>query len=399
NLASRFTPGTLISSYEIYEAVHQGIAVPFRKSEPEQIRKVSALQAADRGGMMFQPEPGTFENVEEIDFTSMYPSIIVKANLSPETVGHPDLRGFLPAVLEPLIKFRIEAKKRRKTDPQIAGIDSVLKWLLVTCFGYTGYKNAKFGRIEVHESITGRSREILLQTKDIAEEMDFRVLHGIVDCLWLQGSPVDALKERVETETGLPLEAEHFDWIVFLPLADGFGAYNRYYGRLPDGSMKVRGIAARRHDTPEYVREMQRRMFDVMARAGTIAELETVREEVAEIFRETIRNLPAADPQKMAINRRISRLTYSHRCIEGAAVQAYQDHGIGIAPGMKILYVVTDARRYCVEPAGCAKSFDVSFYRGLIDKAYAEVSFAFSSNIQKKMSGDIILSDSCARGG
>ena len=87
NLASRFTPGTLISSYETYEAVKQGIAVPFRKSDPEQIRKLSALQAADRGGMMFQPEPGTFENVEEIDFTSMYPSIIVRQTSPPKRSG------------------------------------------------------------------------------------------------------------------------------------------------------------------------------------------------------------------------------------------------------------------------------------------------------------------------
>ena len=36
NLASRFTPGTLISSYETCEAVKRGIAVPFRKSDPEQ---------------------------------------------------------------------------------------------------------------------------------------------------------------------------------------------------------------------------------------------------------------------------------------------------------------------------------------------------------------------------
>jgi DNA polymerase, archaea type len=33
NLAARFTPGTLISSYEVYEALGQGIAVPFRKGE------------------------------------------------------------------------------------------------------------------------------------------------------------------------------------------------------------------------------------------------------------------------------------------------------------------------------------------------------------------------------
>ena len=378
NLASRFTPGTLISSYETCEAVKQGIAVPFRKSDPEQVRKLSALQGADRGGMMFQPNPGTFENVEEIDFTSMYPSIIVKANLSPETVGHTERVGFLPTVLKPLLELRIKTKKLKKTDPRIAGTDAILKWMLVTCFGYTGYKNAKFGRIEVHEGITGRSREILIQTKDIADEMNFHVLHGIVDCLWLQGSPVDALKERIERETGLFLEVEHFDWIVFLPLADGFGAYNRYYGRQPDGSIKVRGIAARRHDTPEYVREMQRRMLEVMARAKTIAELEATREEVAGIFRETVNNLPVADSRQMVINRRISRLKYSHRCIEGAAVQAYRDHGIGIAPGMKIQYVVADARQYRVEPAWCAKSIDLLFYRELIDKAYTEIRFAYS---------------------
>jgi len=52
--------------------------------------------------------------------------------------------------------------------------------MLVTCFGYTGYRNAKFGQIQVHESITQISRELLMQVKDLAEGMDFQVLHGIV---------------------------------------------------------------------------------------------------------------------------------------------------------------------------------------------------------------------------
>jgi DNA polymerase I len=388
NLASRFTPGTLISSYEVYEAVKLGIAVPFRKSDPEQIRKISALQAADRGGMMFQPTPGIYENVDEIDFTSMYPSIIVQSNLSPETIGHQERAGFLPTALKPLLELRIQTKRLKKTDPRFAGIDSILKWMLVTCFGYTGYKNAKFGRIEVHEGITGRSREILLQTKDITEDMNFRILHGIVDCLWVQGSPVDALKERVERETGLLLEIEHFDWIVFEPMKDGFGAYNRYFGRLADGSVKVRGIAARRHDTPEYIRSMQGEMLKVMANAKTIAELQRNEDAIKRIYTTAVERLSGADPKEMVINRRISRLTYAHRCIEGAAIKAYQHHGTGIAPGMKIQYVVTDARRYMVEPTWCAKSFDYGYYRELIDKAWAEISFAFS-----RKEGDIQMSD------
>ncbi len=393
NLSSRFTPGTLISSYEVYEALKRGIAVPFRKSDPELIRRVTSLQAADRGGMMFQPSPGIYEDVEELDFISLYPSIIVQSNLSPETIEHPDRPGFLPAALAPLLDLRVTTKRLKKTDPGFDGIDSILKWMLVTCFGYTGYKNAKFGRIEVHEGITCRSRDILLKTKDIAEAMNFRVLHGIVDCLWVQGSAVDALKERVEQETGLIAEVEHFDWIVFEPMNDGTGAYNRYFGRLSDGSIKVRGIAARKHDTPAYIREMQGRMLRVMAGATGIAGLDEKREEVRSIFRESVSSLPAADPKSMAIHRRISRLIYAHRCLEGAAVQVYRQQGIEVAPGMKISYVVTDSLRYKVMPEWVADSFDLPFYRGLMEKAWAEISFAFSPADTQPKEIDLFFQD------
>ncbi|NMB77730.1 MAG: type B DNA-directed DNA polymerase, partial [Methanomicrobiales archaeon] len=378
NMASRFTPGTLISSYEVYEAVKRGIAVPFRKTDAEALRKFEDLRSADRGGMMFQPAPGIYESVDELDFTSMYPSIIVLFNLSPETLDHPEREGFLASVLEPVVTLRKETKRRKSTGPQYAGIDSMLKWMLVTCFGYTGYKNAKFGRIEVHEAITARSRDILLQSKDIAESMGFTVLHGIVDCLWVQGSPVDLLKKRIAAATGLSLEVEHFDWIVFLPLNDGAGAYNRYYGRLADGSIKVRGIAARRHDTPEYIRSLQQAMLEVMRTQDSAAGLQDIRDEVSRIYRTAITDLPQADPKTLAITRRISRTSYAHRCLEGAAVQAYRSAGIEIAPGMQIRYVVRNARRYEVDPEWAAASYDIPFYLALMEKAWKEIAYAFT---------------------
>jgi DNA polymerase, archaea type len=377
NLASRFTPGTLISSYETYEAVRRGIVVPFRKADAETARKFESLCEADRGGMMFQPAAGIHENVEELDFTSMYPSIIVRFNLSPETLTHTTQEGFLASVLAPVVALRRETKYKKAADPRYAGIDSMLKWMLVTCFGYTGYKNAKFGRIEVHEAITARSREILLQTKDLAESMGFTVLHGIVDCLWVQGSPVEVLRERVGSVTGLSADIEHFTWIVFLPLNDGFGAYNRYYGRLADGSMKVRGIAARRHDTPDYIRTMQQEMLEVMRTAPTVKELETIRETIGRIYRRALQDLPDADPKTLALSRRISRTTYAHRCLEGAAVQAYRDAGMEIAPGMMIRYIVRDAHRYQVDPEWAAKDVDIPYYRGLMEKAWKEIAYAF----------------------
>jgi DNA polymerase I len=69
NLTSRFTPGTLISPYEIYEALRRGVAVPFRKRDAEGIRNVSELRASDKGGMI---------SSRSRRLTSLYPSIIVK---------------------------------------------------------------------------------------------------------------------------------------------------------------------------------------------------------------------------------------------------------------------------------------------------------------------------------
>ncbi len=67
--------------------------MPFRKRDAEGIRNISEQRASDKGGMIFQPEPGVYEKVHQIDFTSLYPSIIVKYNLSPETIEHPALNS------------------------------------------------------------------------------------------------------------------------------------------------------------------------------------------------------------------------------------------------------------------------------------------------------------------
>jgi len=376
NLTARFTSGTLISSYEVYEALRQGIAVPWRKSDPEAVRRFSSLKAADRGGMMFQPLPGIHAAVYEIDFTSLYPSLIVRDNLSPETLDHPGREGFLPGVLAPLIAMRLETKQKKVHDPRYAGLDSILKWMLVTCFGYTGYRNAKFGRIEVHEAITGSAREVLLRTRDIAEEMGFVVLHGIVDCLWVQGKHVAAFRERVERETSLHTVVDAYDWLVFLPMADGSGAYNRYYGRLSDGSLKVRGIAARRGDTPAYIRNVQQEMLVILQQACTLPGITTLREPLRERYRQAGEGLPYARPAEMAVSRRISTLRYRHACPEASAVEACRAEGIDLSPGMEIRYVVTDARTWAVDLDWKATRFDVGYYMKYLEKAWEEVIFA-----------------------
>ncbi len=373
NRTARCTPGTLVSTFEVYEALKRGTAVPWQKTDADRVKSIGSLRAVDRGGMMFQPEPGVYGRTYQIDFTSLYPSIIVKHNLSPETVEHPELQGFLATVLDPLLSMRIATKTQKKFDPSVAGVDAMLKWMLVTCFGYTGYRNAKFGRVDVHERITGISREVLIETKAIAERFGFTVLHGIVDCLWVQGEPIMALKQAVEEETGYLTEVETYDWLVFLRQKDGFGAYNRYYGRLDDGSVKVRGIMMRRGDCPRYVAQMQQTILEVMKKARSVRDLQALAGEAMAVYEQYRSGLLHAQISDLTISRRISTVTYAHRCPEAGAVARYRQAGVQVAPGMKLQYVVSDAKKGLADPVWDAAEADHAYYLSLLEKAWDEL--------------------------
>jgi DNA polymerase II len=55
---------------------------------------------------------------------------------------------------------------------------TAIKWMLVSRFGYLGYKNARFGRIEAHEAVTAFGRGKLLRAKEMAERKGYRMLHA-----------------------------------------------------------------------------------------------------------------------------------------------------------------------------------------------------------------------------
>ena len=122
-----------------------------------------------------------------------------------------------------------------------------------------------------------------MQIKEMAEEMGFEVLHGIVDCLWVIGEPMLVFKEAVEKETGILTEVDTYDWITFLPMSDGTGAYNRYFGRMNTGKMKIRGAMARKGDTPEYVNKMQQEVFDELAGARSLEDLRRIKPKARQV--------------------------------------------------------------------------------------------------------------------
>jgi DNA polymerase elongation subunit (family B) len=146
--------------------------------------------------------------------------------------------GLLPEVLKPVIyrRFLYKARsKNNKYDSQMyKDLQQAWKWLLIVCFGYTGYRNARYGRIECHESITAFARDILLDAVEVSEKAGYTVLHGIIDSLWIQSTKhnVDPkkLSRSIGEKTGIRMDVEgRYKWIVFLPSKQyDVGALTRY---------------------------------------------------------------------------------------------------------------------------------------------------------------------------
>ncbi len=85
--AARSSPGTLITSMQLARAVADGILIPWRKAEPEHFKTAGELLTIDKGGLTFMPPIGLHTQVAEVDFASMYPTIMAIHNISPETVN------------------------------------------------------------------------------------------------------------------------------------------------------------------------------------------------------------------------------------------------------------------------------------------------------------------------
>ena len=51
---------------------------------------------------------------------------------------------------------------------------------------------------------------------------------------------------------------------------------------------------------------------------------------------------------------------------------------------MEICYVIKDAHKWEVDPERTASKFDAVYYRGLLEKAWAEVAFVFAQMARNK---------------
>ncbi len=435
--SSRASIGKALSSLQFYHATKQGILIPWKPTLAERFKSRSELLVADRGGFIYEPLAGVYDDVAEFDFASLYPNIMRKKNISAETVkcgccpdsGEvvPELgwnvcekrKGITSKAMEVIVEKRLEYKRRKgsakgELKERYQGCQDALKWLGVCSFGYLGFNNAKFGRIDAHIAVCAWDRDILLRSVRIAEREGFRVIHGIVDSLWLKkaGATRDdyqRLKEEIERETGFDLSFEGvYNWIAFLNSRTDprLPVQNRYFGVYSDGATKIRGIESRRHDTPEVFRGCQDDILKVMKDAGSVDEVRTAVPACVNVFRryaEAIRR-KEVPVEAMVFTKNISKEPggYRNDTLEAGVVKALLREGAALHQGENVSYVITDfysrgARAIPSEALDGRRCYDASRYVELLSEVCATLLEPFDAGMTSQGLLDALTADTHGR--
>ena len=179
------------------------------------------------GGYVKQPEPGLHENLVQFDFRSLYPSIIISKNISPDVLlkeasekepldpiyniaNYNDLaknltdddynispeyhnkfakkpQGFIPSVIGEVLEERFRLKretenvKDRDTKTMLDVQQSALKRLANTMYGIYGFSRFRWYSLECAESITAWGRDYIRETMKKAEEYGFKPIYADTD--------------------------------------------------------------------------------------------------------------------------------------------------------------------------------------------------------------------------
>jgi len=433
---SRMTIGSVNAAVQFYNAFKMDILIPPVKKNPEFLKSINELAAIDRGGLILQPKPDIYEKIAECDFSSMYPTLMVTRNISPETICTrtdcpygkkyciqvPELnfklctrkRGIVSQSLEMLVNRRKGFKKlieEGNDAKKYEFIQNTLKGVLVSCFGYLGFKNAKFGRVEAHTAVTALAREVMLKTQDIGEEMDIEIIHGIVDSVWLKGDicheNVEEFCRRVTKEVDISMAPKGvYKWMVIPSsrLHPSIAPLNRYYGVYRNGGIKTRGIETRRRDTCLYVGDCQMSMIESLAHANDKAGfLERIPDAYA-VCRSYIDRLHDndVDLRDLILNNTLTREPNEYRATSRAAIVARQlvKAGKELHAGQKVRYVMTDAgadnpirRVRALELFDNSTRYDPEAYADLCERAFENLIPAqYLAPLKNRDSNQLLLS-------
>jgi len=347
------------------------------------------------GGFVLPPEKGLHEDVISLDFSSMYPTIMISFNISPDTfvepgsaehesdlyvapeVGHafrkaPD--GFFKRIMSDLIARRkaikAEMKKYDKNSAQYRLLDiqqQSVKILTNSFYGYTGWNAAKFYKRECAEATTAWGRHFIKRAVEVAEELGFEVIYGDTDSIFAKLPPELELEgdkktgilkkarevsERISEELPLELEIQDFYKSIFFT-----GKKKRYAALTDKGEIVVRGLEVRRGDWCELAKEVQTKVIEVILKEKAPA---VAMKYVKTIIQDIKEGKTSVD--KLTIYKTLTRKISSYETKQAhviAAERALASH-IAYAVGSKVPYVIIK---------GAGKTSDRAFPVAIIERS------------------------------
>ena len=321
------------------------------------------------GGYVHSMKPGLYHWVCVEDFKSMYPSLIIAKNIcfttlceDGEIVSPSGARfmskerreGLLPRILQDLMAERDRIKKLMKqtTDPHehnyLDGLQAAVKVLMNTFYGVFASTFYRFTDKSIGAAITAFARANTIGIINQVESEGIHVIYSDTDSIFMQ-SPVDNLEGSVEFGNKM---AERFSvdggTLEFEKLLEPMfthGMKKRYVGKIvwPQVSdeLLVRGYEIRRSDSFDLQSRMLTELFEMI--------LEERNDEALAMVRNTIQEVKTGkiDVSELVISKSCKGLDAYENPDRMANVQAAKKMiamGYDFIPGMKISWIVTDAK-------------------------------------------------------
>ncbi|MBN2095553.1 MAG: ribonuclease H-like domain-containing protein [Candidatus Aenigmarchaeota archaeon] len=345
----------LVEGYLMKQATGQDILIPNKPggNDIEERRLQTYV-----GAYVHKPVPGLYQNVSVMDFKSLYPSILVSHNISPDTLdeekGEQAIRikgpkgevvhrfskspeGFIVRILREIIERRAKMKKESGK-----GVDEkALKNLANATYGYLGFFGARWYSKECAESITALGRGYIQTTILEAEKAGLKVIYGDTDSLMATGEKGLVKSFLKNVNDNLPGIME-LDYQGFYPRGifvgeEGRGTKKRYALIDESGNIEIKGFEFVRGDWSRIAKETQMRVIEHV--------LDGKAEKAVEFVKETCRRIRKGEIEKewLIISRQMTKSPERYGIIS-PHVKVARDlkrKGVSIYPGFVVKYIIT----------------------------------------------------------
>lgn len=387
---NRMTYSQLVEWMLIRKAFRKKEVVMNRPKYDEIRRRRDAVPYT--GGYVYPPEPGIHRTVSLFDFTSLYPSIIITHNVSPETLDKGDKdqdhtvpggehyfdsggKGFVPEILEELLKKRKVLKKRMKEMKE--GSDEyrdlynrqyALKIIANASYGYYAYAGSRWYSRICAKSIAAWGRFYIQKVIEFAKNRNFRVIYGDTDSLFLERCSRGKAKSFVrEMSKELP-ETMELEFVksyrsgLFVQTKSGTTAKKRYALLDNDGNILVRGFEKVRRDWSKLAKDTQEKVLEAILKDNDQNKAVKIVETVIERLRKG-----KVEMKELVIYTQITKPLEQYEAIgpHVSAAKKFVQKGHVIKPGQVIGYVVTKGMGSISnrsEPVEYAENYDPEYY-------------------------------------